>query len=129
MLAHILGEYAQTLLAEFDDIYKHKMISTYTSIHGIPSVKIFLQQISNEQNHFSYDLIAISGISQKTETDRKLFLNSDVSELLTISAELYGIKKILQTNQASHPHTFILLDQLTPLTLGSIIEILSKYIF
>ncbi len=129
MLVHILGEYAQTLLAEFDDIYKRKMIGTYTSIHGIPSAKIFLQQISNEQNHFSYDLIAISGISQKTETDRRLFLDSHVSELLTISAELYEIKKTLQTNQSSHPHTFILLDQLTPLTLGSIIEILSKYIF
>jgi len=87
------------------------------SIHGIPLAKIFLQQISNEQNYFSYDLIAINGISEKTETNRKLFLNTHVS------TELYEVEKILQTNQVYHPHTFILLDQLTPVTLGSIMEI------
>ncbi len=103
ILAHILGEYTQ-----FDDIYKRKMIS----IHGIPLAKIFLQEISNEQNHFSYDLIAINEISQKTEINRKLFLNPHVSA-----------EKTLQTNQVYHPHTFILLDQLTPVTLGSIMKI------
>jgi glucose-6-phosphate isomerase len=98
ILIYILGEYAQMLLTEFE----HKMIGTYTSIHGISLAKIFLQQ----QNHISYDLIVIGEISQKINQQ------SDLSDL--------------QTNKLSHPYTFILLDQLTPLTLGSIIEIKLK---
>jgi hypothetical protein len=48
-----------------------------------------------QQNYVVYVLITISGVSQK----------------------------LLQENETSHPHTLILLDQLTPLILGSIIEI------
>ncbi len=109
MLRYISGEYAQTLLTEYDDINKHKMTSRYASIHGL---NIFLQQ----QNHFSYDLIAIGEASQKPH----------LSESLTISAGLYGIENTFQDNQISHPHTFILLDQLTPLTLGIVLSKLNQ---
>lgn len=133
------------LLTEYNYMDKHNMIATYVSIHGIPLAKTFLQQILNEQNGCSYDLIAISDVLQKTTIDdeqsssltihpsqgntlsnRKLFLNPHVSELSTISAKLNEIEKTLQVDKASDLHTFILLDQLTPLTIGNITEI--KYI-
>jgi hypothetical protein len=88
---YILGEYAQILFTEFNHIYQHKLIAKSASIHGIP----LAEMIPEEEHHFVYDLIAISGVSQK----------------------------LLQENETSHPHTLILLDRLTPLTLGSIIEI------
>jgi hypothetical protein len=123
------------------------MIPTYVSVHGMSSAKTFLQ---NEKNNISYDLITVSGgscsiqkpnlndeqlpslsthLSQNKLNDlpnRNLYINPGASELLNISAKLYEIEKILQEDNTSHPHTFILLDQLTPLTIGRNIETKSR---
>jgi hypothetical protein len=70
----------------------NESIAMYTSIHGISLTEPFSQQILNKENHFSYDFISIL-------------------ELQTLSAD-----------KTSHPHTFISLDRLTPLTIGRIIS-------
>jgi hypothetical protein len=126
------------------------MIPTYVSIHGMSLAKTFLQQIVNEKNNISCDLITISGGScsiQKPNINdeplpslsthpsqnklndlpnRNLYINPGTSELLNIPVELYEIEKVLQEDNTSHPHTFILLDQLTPLTIGRNIETKSR---
>ncbi|CAF0905470.1 unnamed protein product [Rotaria sordida] len=144
------GEYAKMLFTEYDDyIDEHKMKTKFVSIHGMPLAKTFLQKISNDQNPFSYDLITISDVIQNTNfankqspsltthsfqnevndasdnnlSDEKLSLNRHSSELLTILTEFYEQEKTLQADKIFHPHTLILLDQYTPLTIGSMTEI------
>ncbi|CAF5162785.1 unnamed protein product, partial [Rotaria sp. Silwood1] len=59
----------------------------------------------------------LNDASNNNLSDQKLLLNPHSSELLTIWTEFYEKEKALQADKIFHPHTFILLDQFTPLTL------------
>ena len=125
------------------------MTTAHISSYELPLSNDFLQQILDNENYFSYDLVTVRSITQNISSDNKqlpssidyfqqnklndvnmtdnrsnenLFINHRLSELLTsISKRFYENQKTLETDKIFFPHNFILLDRFTPLTIGSIV--------
>ena len=74
MFMYIVGGYIQALLTEYGDVHERRMLDRFRFIHGISPATIFFEQKSKGQDHLPYDIIAIRGVTQTTESnDEQVF--------------------------------------------------------